>query len=334
MKRIELLSKNVSYYKANLHCHSTVPDGRLTPEEIKNEYKKRGYQVIAYTDHNRYRNHTELNDKEFIAIAAIETDIDRPREGKEEYSTVHTYHLNWYDTKPEEYKEEKRALGRPEQIYGDFGYLNQYIQKMKKLGFLCCYNHPDWSLQDIDEYKGFQGLWGMEIYNHGCEVDSMNGYNPNVYAQMLRSGQNLFCVSTDDNHNVESLNDNLCDSFGGYIMIGTDDFSYQGIMKALEHGNFYSCCAFQGQGEAPRIHEMVIEENQLKVKCSPADRIFLHTIGRNCYRASSQNGNTITEAVFPLKGTEGCIRVQIYDKEGRHTHSNAYFLGDDQIMVE
>lgn len=47
-----LLPKSGSFYKANLHCHSTVSDGKLTPEELKKIYKEKGYSVIAYTDHD------------------------------------------------------------------------------------------------------------------------------------------------------------------------------------------------------------------------------------------------------------------------------------------
>ena len=30
-----LLPKDGTFYKANLHCHTTLSDGHLTPEEIK-----------------------------------------------------------------------------------------------------------------------------------------------------------------------------------------------------------------------------------------------------------------------------------------------------------
>ena len=30
-----LLPEEGSFYKANLHCHSTYSDGQLTPEELK-----------------------------------------------------------------------------------------------------------------------------------------------------------------------------------------------------------------------------------------------------------------------------------------------------------
>ena len=56
-KRIWLLPEQGTFYKANLHAHTVVSDGKLTPEEMKREYQKRGYSVIAYTDHRVYRNH-------------------------------------------------------------------------------------------------------------------------------------------------------------------------------------------------------------------------------------------------------------------------------------
>ena len=37
-----LLPEEGQFYKANLHCHTTVSDGSLTPEEIKAAYKARG----------------------------------------------------------------------------------------------------------------------------------------------------------------------------------------------------------------------------------------------------------------------------------------------------
>lgn len=46
-----LLPETGNFYKANLHCHSTVSDGELTVEEIKKIYTEQGYSIVAYTDH-------------------------------------------------------------------------------------------------------------------------------------------------------------------------------------------------------------------------------------------------------------------------------------------
>ena len=41
--------------KINLHLHTTDSDGRKTPEEAAAIYRAAGYDVIAVTDHWRYR---------------------------------------------------------------------------------------------------------------------------------------------------------------------------------------------------------------------------------------------------------------------------------------
>ena len=68
----ELLPQEGTFYKANLHCHSTLSDGRLTPEELKEHYKANGYSVLAYTDHDMFIPHHELTDESFVALAGFE----------------------------------------------------------------------------------------------------------------------------------------------------------------------------------------------------------------------------------------------------------------------
>lgn len=41
MERRYLLPEGAAYYKANLHCHTCISDGKLTPEEIKELYMQR-----------------------------------------------------------------------------------------------------------------------------------------------------------------------------------------------------------------------------------------------------------------------------------------------------
>ncbi|NIR03497.1 MAG: phosphotransferase, partial [Gemmatimonadales bacterium] len=42
-----------SWYRANLHAHTTLSDGDLSPEEAAEFYRRAGYQVLAITDHGR-----------------------------------------------------------------------------------------------------------------------------------------------------------------------------------------------------------------------------------------------------------------------------------------
>ena len=69
MKDRVLLPEN-GFYKANLHSHTTVSDGALTPEEAKKAYQAEGYSIVAFTDHRQYCKHEELDDDRFLSIAA------------------------------------------------------------------------------------------------------------------------------------------------------------------------------------------------------------------------------------------------------------------------
>ena len=74
MKKILLPEENatLNYYKANLHCHSTISDGTKTPEQLKEDYKAHGYSILSITDHEVFIPHSELSDSEFLMLNGYE----------------------------------------------------------------------------------------------------------------------------------------------------------------------------------------------------------------------------------------------------------------------
>jgi histidinol phosphatase-like PHP family hydrolase len=40
-----------SWFKGNLHVHSTASDGKLTPDQVIDWHRRRGYHFLALTDH-------------------------------------------------------------------------------------------------------------------------------------------------------------------------------------------------------------------------------------------------------------------------------------------
>ena len=71
-----IISPELNWYRANMHCHTTVSDGHYSPEEIKKHYKEMGYSIVAYTDHEIIRTHNDLTDDEFLAITSSEFSIN------------------------------------------------------------------------------------------------------------------------------------------------------------------------------------------------------------------------------------------------------------------
>ena len=76
-----LLSENGTFYRANLHCHTTVSDGNTTPEETKSAYMEEGYSIIAFTDHRNFVSHNDMTDDKFLALNGFEADISEPTPG-------------------------------------------------------------------------------------------------------------------------------------------------------------------------------------------------------------------------------------------------------------
>ena len=44
--------ETTGFYDANFHAHTTISDGRMKPEEITEAYYRKGYRVLALTDHD------------------------------------------------------------------------------------------------------------------------------------------------------------------------------------------------------------------------------------------------------------------------------------------
>ena len=74
--RTYLLPESGNDYKANLHCHSTLSDGKMTLEELKDRYTAQGYSIIAFTDHDIFLPHPELADESFLPLHGFEVEVN------------------------------------------------------------------------------------------------------------------------------------------------------------------------------------------------------------------------------------------------------------------
>ena len=61
-----------NFYKGNIHTHTTRSDGRLPPEVVISEYRKRGYNFLILTEHNRYTDLKGYDSGNFILLPGME----------------------------------------------------------------------------------------------------------------------------------------------------------------------------------------------------------------------------------------------------------------------
>lgn len=312
-----LIPENGNFYKANLHCHSVLSDGKLTVGELKEKYMEKGYSVIAFSDHDKYHDHQDLTDENFLAINSYEISIASTDRSVGRY--VKCYHLNLFD----KYPSKDRASITEFPTYENIDEVNAFIKSAADDGFLISYNHPEWSLQTFEDYSKLKGCFGVEIYNTGCFVDDgLDGMRMHVYDDMIRLGNKMYCIASDDNHNKYPFDNAKSDSFGGFVMIKAPELKYNSIMTALETGDFYA-------SNGPLFKKIYVENNRIYIECSEVKKISLITPIRHGRSEHTLPGEFLTSADFELDvECEKYLRVEIIDEFGNKASSRAFFRNE------
>ena len=338
--RFNLLPPGVNTYKANLHCHTTMSDGQLTPLEIKTLYLANGYSIVAFTDHELLMDHSYLNDASFLALTGYEIAVNSQRPSRS-FKDRKTTHLNLIASRPDNLTHicyDPAAVWRdPNGIKNTVShlgplipredspaFLNRMIREANKNGFLVTYNHPVWSLVDSTDYLQLEGLFGIEIFNTGCVREGFPD-TTQPYDELLRQNKRLTCLATDDNHNRHPHGHPESDSLGGWVIIHAKNLEYKTIFNALKRGDFYS-------SSGPAITSLYIEDNVLHIGCSPVRAITVNSSGRAAGVRLAPAGKLLTSAEIPLRAEfYDYIRVTIEDASGAKAYSNAVFR--DKIVM-
>lgn len=309
------------WYKGNLHSHTVISDGNLTPKEMVELYKENGYSFMCLSEHDIYTDfRSELNTKEFMLLPGLECSsvfYD------EEDNRTKVHHLNVIlgTTKMQE-NAKNNLLTHMEYVkpfVWEGAKTAQYIvDLMESRGCISTYNHPIWSRVDQDDFINTKGLFALEIYNYGTVLESNTGYDTTHWDTMLRKGNKVNAFASDDNHNQ----DILPDSCGGWIMVQAESLEHDNIVNALIEGNYYS-------SSGPEIYDFGIKDGVVYVECSPVNNVnFMAGSGINagfsCWGIPKED--TLTKAEYELKGDESYVRIECIDKYGKTAWSNPIFI--------
>lgn len=322
------------YFKSNLHTHTTISDGKLTPAQVKESYKALGYHILSLTDHNVIADHSHMNDPDFLMLTGIEINVNTPdyRAGL----AGKTYHLNLIAKQPDilwspakafhafpgalEYEQNMRCEEMDLQYSPES--INAMIAKANEIGFLVAYNHPTWSCQSYPDYAPLKGLWAMELRNSDCINIGCNENNSRVFKDLLNLGNRLYPLGTDDLHTLRDLG-------LSWIMVGARELRYDSVIHALEKGDFYMSCG-------PEIFSLALEDKILKITCSDAQAIALDTDSRFHARIAAEDTRWIQEAVFDLTpfienahgNSEKYIQLTVTAPDGTYAATRAYYLDE------
>lgn len=271
----DLFTQNVRYYKAQMHCHSSRSDGQLSPLEVANEYKNRGYEILFISDHNIMTPADSINIPGLLCFNAEEYTFSKHING---LFIDHTVDAENYTPQ-------------------------QAVDSIKSQGGLVMFNHPvkmqygpDWSYP-INYFDNNSQPDFIEIFN--ASITTISSIKTYIWDYLLSNNNKVFGIATDDMHKTDEAGiAKMIDV--GWIMIKLSSLEKDSVYTALKRGDFYSSTGVD-------ITNFDVHENDISISCSNCSKFFfIGEYGRILKEVKS------SEADF-TRTDEKYIRVELED---------------------
>jgi len=308
------------FFKGNLHCHSTVSDGKYSHEELIDRYRNRGYSFLCFSDHRKFTDYTHLDRQDFISLPGVEWDsnwgIEHPA------WLAKTHHMHGIRGNREMISQaEKMPFAHeadlPQMSYYGRDTVQEMARYMRQRGNFCIYNHPRFNQTTPEDFGLLEGYTALEIYNNAAELLYGTGLTVTYWDNLLNAGCRILGVACDDNHN----NFECEDSYGGWISVNSENLTHENIINAILEGRYYS-------SSGPEIIQYGVRDGSAFVECSSVNHISFIAggnvgVGKTVW--SKINGDDISYAEYKLLNKESYIRVECIDKYGKTAWSNPLY---------
>lgn len=295
------------WLRCAFHAHTTNSDGEMAPDMLVRHYEWAAFDVLAITDH--WVRTVERSTRKLLVIPS--TELNAQCGGPE-----HDAHV--------------LALGveaDPVIPDGEFGQLQEVVSWIAENGGVPYIAHTYWSGLRTDQWEDCEGLFGLEVWNAGCELEIGRGDASLHWDEALERGKNFFALATDDSHHPGY------DSGFAWTMVRAAEKSQEAVLEALRAGSFYG-------STGPEITGVEIADDVITVHCSPAASVTL-LAGRargaraNAGRLGYPNNSEIVE-----RDSAGLItacrlekpwntpygRLEVADAVGRRAWTNALWI--------
>ena len=295
---------NGNWYKGNLHIHTTLSDGKLTPAKRVQAYKDRGYSFIAMTDHNLFASYPEYCSDDFLVLPATERNTSR---FPGSYEHIHVVGVS----RPAVPEKVTRPQPLPFKEQGNETDWQNLLSDMKADDQIAVIAHPVWTRMSIDRLLALSDYTGMEIYNTTCERTSYTGRSDYIVDACLREGKKFFIFASDDCHEGEN------EMFGGWICVKAPKLSHEDIIRQIGAGSFYA-------STGPQIYDFGMDDDKtVYINCSPCVSVNFITYEKLGYSVTGEN---LTSGSYRLDGSETFVRCECVDKYGKIAYTNPIFL--------
>jgi hypothetical protein len=278
------------WYRANLHAHTTVSDGNLSPQECVEFYRSAGYQVLAITDHDHVTSVEAAPG--MLLLSGVEVAGGRSRQG----TTYHVVGLN------------VRARGKVAPKAGASA--QELVNALREDGGEAFIAHPYWSGLMAEDIAPVEGGFAIEVYNTGCDLEILRGFSQVHWDDLLTLGYNFGAVAVDDGHWHPR------DHGLGWTMIRAEELSAEAVMEALRRGRYYA-------STGPEILDVAAGNRKVRVETSAVASIAMVSAPGEGARRFAAPGGSITSAEFATPEAR-YWRIEVMDARGKVAWSNAF----------
>lgn len=289
------------FYRGNLHTHSTLSDGLLSPEAVCAYYRANGYDFVSLTDHFLAQfnyviaDTTPYRTDDFTTIIGAELHAGRTEFGDMWHILANGLPLDFAPPMPDE-------TGP------------QLAQRALAVGAFVSVAHPNWYALTENDVLSLGDVHAIEVINgtsldHSDKVDSWY-----MLDLMVGRGKRYTACATDDAHFTKERDDTLL----GWVWVKSEKLDEASLVESLKAGEYYS-------STGPQIHDIEVHpQDKVIVRCSSAERVFV--TGERAF-ARSVSGNGLREAEISIKGARtDHIRVTVRDIRGGRAWSNPIWL--------
>lgn len=301
------------FWRGNLHLHSTASDGHRTPEEVCNDYRIRGYDFVALTDH--FKSSTREADPAKRDVRVTDTSAFR----RDDFTTIFGAEVHGPGLENNELWHIVCAglpLDFAEPGPDETGL--EIVRRAREAGAWISLAHPHWNtLTDNDALNAADVIHAVEVYNHNCEVEVMRGWGMHYADVLLNRGHRVQLNAADDAH-IQTPGPGFRDAFGGWVMVKAESLEPDALVSALKAGDYYS-------STGPEIHHVAIEGDRIHVECSPAVQIVASGYGS---ASTFIYGASMVDEWLPMPWPTYTryVRIMVMDIHGNRAWTNPFWL--------
>lgn len=299
------------FWRGNLHTHSHLSDGALEPEQVVEAYKRAGYAFLQLSEHFLERFSWPIADTRVFRSNSFTTLI-----GAELHAMGTEVGELWHILAA------GLPLDFPAPKAGETG--PELAARARAAGAFVAIAHPAWSQLRIGDGRALDSAHAVEVYNHGCAVETDRGDGFYLLDELLNEGRRLTAIATDDAH----FRNGDYDAFGGFVEVKAESLDPDELLDALKAGRFYS-------SQGPRLLDVEVGPREVSVACTPVHAITLLT---GTSRALSRIGSHITSAIFDFSnlakqawanpGAPKWFRIVAIDAAGRRAWTNPIWVDE------